>query len=126
MSQSRMASATAVLVAAVAIHLPPGPARAMFTTGSRSSGLCAVCHATDGKTKNGPSLKGIVGRSAGSVAGFHYSRAMKRAHIVWTDQNLDKFLAAPQQVVPGTRMPFSGLPNADKRQKLIAYLNSLK
>jgi cytochrome c len=126
MSESRMASATVFLVVAAAISSAAWAGQGDVPDGKQVFRVCAVCHTTDGKTKIGPSLKGIVGRSAGSVAGFHYSRAMKRADLVWTDQNLDKFLAAPQQVVPGTRMPFSGLPSADKRQKLIAYLNSLK
>lgn len=84
---------------------------------------CAACHDLNtGKTVLGPSLKGIVGRKAGSVAGFSYSAAMKAKAIDWTPANLDAFITAPTHYVPGTRMPFAGLPDAKDRADLIAYL----
>ena len=86
----------------------------------------SACHSVDGSKRLGPSLNGIVGRKAGSVADFNYSPAMKRSSIVWDAPTLDKFLANPQQEVPGTRMPFSGLPDANKRAQIEAYLATLK
>jgi cytochrome c len=84
---------------------------------------CAACHDLNtGKTVLGPSLKGIIGRKAGSVAGFSYSPAMKAKGIDWTPANLDQFITAPTKAVPGTRMPFAGLPDAKDRADLIAYL----
>jgi cytochrome c len=64
----------------------------------------------------------LFGRAAGSVPGFDYSAAMKRARIVWTAQTLDRFLAAPLKVVPGTSMTYDGVPDAADRADLIAYL----
>src|SRR5579862_1708756 len=77
--------------------------------GKQIFALCSVCHSTDGTNGVGPSLQGIVGRKAGSSAGFHYSRAMKAANITWDDEKLDNYLTDPQRVVPGNIMPFSGL-----------------
>lgn len=84
---------------------------------------CAACHDLNtGKTLLGPSLKGIVGRKAGSVAGFAYSPAMKAKAVTWNQATLDGFLTAPMKYVPGTRMPFAGIPVAQDRADLIAYL----
>ncbi|EGD58461.1 cytochrome c, class I [Novosphingobium nitrogenifigens DSM 19370] len=84
---------------------------------------CAACHDLNtGKTLLGPTLKGIVGRKSGSIAGFAYSPAMKAKGVVWTPGNLDQFITSPTKFVPGTRMPFAGLPDAKDRADVIAYL----
>jgi len=87
---------------------------------------CAACHAKDKTNRMGPGLQGVVGRQAGSVSGFHYSRAMKTANITWDDKALDAFITTPQKAVPGTVMPFAGLPDQQERTDLIAYLETLK
>jgi len=88
---------------------------------------CSICHAaTAGGTKTGPSLYGVVGRTSGTLAGYHYSPAMKSAALVWTDAQLDTYLASPKKVVTGTKMSFGGMPDATKRADLIAYLDTLK
>ena len=94
--------------------------------GQSAFAACSACHSIDGKDGLGPHLNGVIGRKSGSVAGFNYSPAMKRANIVWDAQNLEKFLADPQQDVPGNRMPFSGLSDATKRADIAAYLATLK
>jgi cytochrome c len=68
----------------------------------------------------------LIGRKAGSVPGFRYSRALKNANLVWNDATLDAYLAEPQTAVPGNTMPFPGLPDAMQRFALIAYLKTLK
>jgi cytochrome c len=84
---------------------------------------CAACHDLNtGRTLLGPSLKGIVGRKSGSMPGFSYSAAMTAKGIAWTPTNLDMFITAPTKFVPGTRMPFAGIPDAKDRADLIAYL----
>ena len=94
--------------------------------GKEAFAKCVACHPQDGKNSLGPSLHGVVGRKAGSVEGYRYSRAMKNANIVWDEKALDAFLDNPQKVVPGTTMPFSGIANPRERADLIAYLETLK
>jgi len=89
---------------------------------------CGDCHSlTPGKNKKGPSLRGVVGRSAGTVADYAgYSDAMKQAGFVWTVEKLDLYIAQPRKAVPGGRMKYDGLPDAQARANLIAYLSTMK
>jgi cytochrome c len=87
---------------------------------------CAACHAKDKTIGLGPGLLGVLGRQAGSMPGFRYSRAMKTSNIVWDEKSLDAFVAAPQKALPGTVMPFAGLPDQQERTDLLAYLETLK
>jgi cytochrome c len=88
---------------------------------------CSACHATEaGKNRVGPSLAGVVGRTAGAVEGFKYSAANKGSGITWTAEVLDKYIDNPKGVVPGTIMPYAGLHDAGQRADLIAYLETLK
>jgi cytochrome c len=82
---------------------------------------CQGCHSID-RNRIGPMHKGLFGRPAGSVPGFDYSQAMKNSGIVWTAATLDMFLQGPRQMVPGTKMTFVGVPKAQDRADLIAYL----
>ena len=84
---------------------------------------CSTCHALD-KNKVGPELAGVVGRKAGSVAGYPYSAALAHADVVWDAQSLDEWLQGPQKFIPGALMPFS-LPDAVRRRDIIAYLKTL-
>ena len=86
---------------------------------------CAACHTTTGRPSIGPPLNGVVGRTAGTVPRFAYSKAMAAGRIVWDRAALDRFLARPQGVVPGTKMGFAGISNPKDRQDLIAYLAGL-
>jgi len=88
---------------------------------------CQACHSSDpGRNMIGPTLHGIVGSKAGDVPGFSFSAPMKGSGIVWTGEELYGFLAAPQAKVPGTRMSFGGIQDAQSRADLIAYLATLK
>src|SRR5262249_17782583 len=83
---------------------------------------CSSCHTVQvGKHGFGPSLAGVFERKAGSLAGFGYSPAMAHVGLVWDEKNLDEFLAASTQKVPGTSMAVF-LPNAVDRANVIAYL----
>ena len=88
---------------------------------------CAMCHGvTPGANGIGPSLAGVYGKPAASVAaGYEYSPALKGANLTWNDATLDNFLTAPQSAVPGTKMPYAGLPDAADRADVIAYLATL-
>ena len=84
---------------------------------------CMACHTTDdGVNKIGPSLHGIIGRTAGTVANFAYSPANKKSGIVWSEQEIYDYLKNPQAKVPGTKMAFPGLPKGQDRADVIAYL----
>ena len=89
---------------------------------------CGDCHsATPGKNKKGPSLNGVVGRSAGTVPGYAgYSDAMKQAGFSWTVERLDAYVAQPRKALPGGRMKYDGLADAQARADVIQYLANLK
>jgi cytochrome c len=82
---------------------------------------CQGCHSID-RNRVGPMHKGLFGRTAGTVAGFNYSDAMKNSGIVWSEQTLDQFLQGPRKMVPGTKMTYAGVPDPQERADLIAYL----
>ena len=81
---------------------------------------CTGCHALDAHGV-GPAHRGVFGRKAGSAPGFDYSPALKKAGFAWDAARLDKWLAHPQGLVPGAKMPFR-LMNAQQRADVIAYL----
>jgi len=87
---------------------------------------CGGCHALD-RDKEGPRLRGVYGRIAGSVDSFQYSDALKKSKITWTDELLDKWLTDTEKLVPGNDMTFH-VEKADERSEIIAYLkqNSVK
>ena len=88
---------------------------------------CALCHTFEkgGARMAGPNLFGIVGEKAGVRQGFAFSPAMKASGIVWSPETLDAFIAAPQKVVPGTRMAFAGERDAAKRRAIVDYIQSM-
>jgi cytochrome c len=88
---------------------------------------CKTCHAFEaGKNMTGPSLWAIQGRTAGTIAGYTYSTANKNSGIVWTNEKLFQYLEAPQRVIPGTKMTYTGIKDPQQRADMIAYLDSLK
>ncbi len=83
---------------------------------------CAGCHSIEPDDhRAGPSLHGVIGRSAGTVVGFDYSPALRAAELVWTDETLDAFLGDPKSVVPDTWMIFWGV-RQPARGQLIRFL----
>jgi cytochrome c len=126
MRRGTLFSAAALLALAaaapLAVALPQGdPAR-----GEKIYSRCFACHAID-RDRTGPRHAGLFGRRAGSVSGFPYSPAMKKAGangLVWNDETLDKFLQNPTKFIPGTRMTYAGVPNDQDRADLLAYLKA--
>lgn len=120
-----LAFAAAIWVSSAAI-LSKAEAAGDAAAGEQVFARCAVCHsAKAGENKIGPSLAGVFGRKSGSAPGFDYSPALKSAGITWDEQELDKFLANPPADIHGTKMVI-GVPDAQDRQNVIAYLKTLK
>jgi cytochrome c len=101
------------------------PAHADAAAGKTDFAACAACHSVNGSDGVGPHLNGVIGRKAGTVAGFNYSNAVKRSNIVWNATTLDSYIANPQKAIPGNHMPYSGLPDVTARADIVAYLTTL-
>jgi len=109
----------AALIAALTL------ARPAFATGDAAHGAqiyktCGICHALE-KNGVGPKHAGVFGRAAGTVPDYRYSPALQKSGIVWNAETLDKWLADPQAMVPGTKM-FFALDDAKDRADVIEYL----
>jgi cytochrome c len=95
--------------------------------GSRAFAQCMACHSVEpGRHLTGPSLAHAWGRKAASAEGFmRYSNALARSGLTWNAQTLDKWLASPENLVPGTSMTFQGIKEAKVRADVIAYLQAV-
>ena len=114
----------ALLLAHAAAHAGGTPAKGADVYAEE----CGDCHSvTPGKNKKGPSLYGVVGRPVASVADYAgYSEAMKQLGGTWTVERIDAYVTQPRKLVPGGKMKYDGLADAQARADLIAYLSSLK
>ncbi len=106
---------------------PPALAEAEGDHGRNVFKKCKSCHQIgEGATDRvGPNLNGVIGRPAGAVEGFRYSKAMLAAAkdgLVWDVDHLDRYLTNPRDYMKGTRMSFRGLKDARDRSTVIAYL----
>ncbi len=132
MGGSRLLTTVAV-AGALAMAATGGTLAAAQASADRGAdifdGNCGDCHATtaDAKTRKGPTLFGIVGRRAGQVPGFDYSEANRTAQVVFDEATLDHYVAAPLDVIPGSRMNrFPGLDQPQERRDLIEFLKTLR
>jgi cytochrome c len=116
------------LAAAGASRAAPTAPAPDLAKGKAQFARCQACHslARDVQRGIGPNLAGVVGRSAGKQPGYRYTPAMVAANFKWTPERLDAFLAKPRAVVPGTNMVFAGIPDAQARKALIAYMATSK
>lgn len=85
---------------------------------------CTGCHALD-SNREGPQLRDVFGRQAGSAAGFAYSSALRERHATWDSTSLERWLRDPDELVPGNNMNFS-VPKSQERADIVAFLASLK
>lgn len=83
---------------------------------------CSACHSIDAN-RIGPAHRGVVGRHAARAEGFAYSAALRRLDVVWTRENLQRWLAGPPAMAPGTSMGIN-VPDAQDRADIIAYLET--
>lgn len=104
------------------------PAASTAMAGEKSFAKCAACHKVqkDAPQGVGPNLHGIVGKAVGSAEGYNYSVAMKTHGGVWDAATLDAYLENPRKAIPGTKMAFAGINNAEERKILIDYLAAQK
>ena len=90
---------------------------------------CRACHdvGPDAKNKVGPVLNGVFGRKAGTIEGFSYSEANRKAGEsgwIWTEDKMVSYLENPRETMPGNKMAFAGLRDEQDRRDLIAYLKT--
>ena len=123
MGRNSLLAMVAVLILATARQ---GGAAGDPEAGAQVFRACAACHTLEpGVHRTGPSLAGVFGRKAGTAEGFHrYSDALRSADLVWREDTLNGFLADPQAFLPGNRMTFSGIADAQARADVIAYLQT--
>ena len=103
---------------------------ALFASASAADGAkifskCKACHsiAKGGGNKIGPALWGVLGRKAGSLSDYKYSKAMIAYGKPWSFEEMDGFLAKPKEWIKGTKMSYAGLKSAKDRASLILYMN---
>ena len=115
-----------LVVAVIALAASTGTTLAQDATAGEQvfKRLCMPCHdiGADAKIKLGPPLNGVDGRHSGSFEGFNYSPANKNSGITWDEATFSKYIRAPMQEMPGTRMAFVGIKNDKDITDLWAYL----
>lgn len=125
------ASAGALLLALIAMPVSSPAQEGNVEAGADVFKKCRACHDVGPTAKNkvGPLLNGIVGRKAGTIDGFSYSEANKKAGtsgLVWSEEVMFKYLENPLSFMPGTKMAFAGLKDTEDRKDVIAYLKQFK
>ena len=107
-----------------------GDIMALFASVNAADGAkifkkCAACHsiAQGGANKIGPALWGVIGRKAGGVTDYKYSKAMAAYSKAWSFEEMNGFLIKPKEWIKGTKMSFAGLKNAKERAAVILYMN---
>ena len=107
-----------------------GDIMALFASVSASEGAkifkkCSACHSISqgGANKIGPALWGVLGRKAGSVSDYKYSKAMVAHAKPWSFEEMNGFLIKPKDWIKGTKMSFAGLKNEKERADVILFMN---
>ena len=95
------------------------------TDGEKIFKKCAACHSIDqgGANKIGPALWGVLGRQAGSISNYKYSKAMVTYGKTWSFEEMNGFLIKPKDWIKGTKMSFAGLKKPKERAAVILYMN---
>ena len=87
---------------------------------------CIACHTTGPGEPDmqGPNLAGIFGKEAGAKPGFPYSEVLVNSGVTWTAETMDEWLRKPSEFIPGNMMAYVGMPRAEDRAALVAYLKA--
>lgn len=110
-----------------AVTLPADTAGDVATGKQQFEQDCAKCHRLKaGANEKGPQLLRVYGATAGGLADYQYSDALKNSHLIWTADKLDSYIANPKQAVPDTKMKADPITDSKERQNIIAYLSTLR
>jgi cytochrome c len=119
----------ALVWAAAALAATVSMAKAQdLTAGEQSFRKCLPCHSVgpEARHKIGPVLNGLDGRKSGTIEGYSYSEANKKAEINWGEASFKDYIVNPMARVPGTKMAFAGIKNEKEIADLWAYLKQFK
>ena len=119
----------ALVLTAAALAASIGIANAQdLAAGEQSFRKCLPCHSVgeDARHKIGPVLNGLNGRKSGTIEGYNYSEANKKAEIVWSDASFKDYIQNPMAKVPGTKMAFAGIRNEKEIADLWGFLDQFK
>ena len=121
---TRLASLVAIFIATTIGSTASAADQCDTALGQQAFGMCSACHALSAGApqREGPHLQNIFGRRAASLSGFNYSPALQQTQWLWNAELLDRWLANPRRVLPGTTMTFVGLKSPAERAALICYL----
>ena len=111
----------AALMAVLLGCIPALAAEGNAQRGEAIYSRCMACHAL-AQNRVGPRHCGLFGRKAGTAPNYQYSSAMKKYGVIWNEETLDHFIENPMKAVPGTKMGYAGVKDAQERADLIAYL----
>jgi cytochrome c len=114
-----------VIFAAVLVMMATSAARAQdAAAGEKTFAVCKACHQIGETAKNavGPVLNGVIGRPAGTYAGFSYSDANKNSGLTWDEATFRDYIKDPRAKIPGTKMIYPGLKDEQKTTDLLAFL----
>lgn len=114
-----------LLVVAAMLTTSAGLALAQdLAAGATSFKKCAPCHDVGPTAKNkvGPLLNGLDGRKSGTVPGYNYSEANKKAGIVWNEESFLEYIKNPRAKIPNTKMVFTGIRDETEAKNLWAYI----
>jgi cytochrome c len=126
----KLTHAAAAIVASFSFAAIASPASAEgdVAAGKTLFNQCRACHqiGPDAQNSVGPSLNGIVGRKAGTYAGYNYSDANKNSGLTWDEATLAEYIKDPRAKVPGTKMVFPGIKQENRVENIIAFLKTIK
>ena len=116
--------ATLFAAAAALASTTSGALAQDVAAGEKSFLKCRACHQVGETARNGvgPVLNGLIGRKAGTVAGYNYSDANKNSGLTWDEATFKEYIKNPKAKIPGTKMVFAGLTSEKEIEDIVAYL----
>lgn len=113
-----------ICVAVLVMAATTGARAQDAAAGEKVFAVCRACHQIGETAKNGvgPVLNGIIGRPAGTYAGYSYSDANKNSGLTWDEATFRDYIKDPRAKIPGTKMIYPGLKDEQKTTDLLAFL----